>query len=244
MIESVKDLVSCKWCNQILAEPVLLPCGETICAKHQLSLADSLKCKICEQDHNLKSTDQLITNKLAQELLDLRIKDLEFGKVHVQAANNLKELRESINQYEQFRKDPHEVIFAFFDEIRSRVDLTRENLIQKINECSEGLIIELDQHAKECKLSLAILNTKIFDEKLTIIKSDLSKWEKSVRNLVIDEDLWSMITKQSDEYLNGMENMASMHREAIFLGRANRIEIESKFSDVLGIFGEHVGFEK
>ncbi len=64
MLEIVKKLMSCKWCNEFLIDPVFLPCGETICAKHEpyfkYSIEENSKeesndgysnqiCKLCDE---------------------------------------------------------------------------------------------------------------------------------------------------------------------------------------------------
>jgi hypothetical protein len=82
--------------------------------------------------------------------------------------------------------------------------LTREDFIQNlIVKCSDELLKELDSYEEECKLNLPnnlnLINS--FSNEISLMKTELSKWETEIKHLVIDDDLWKNIQMQSEIYL-------------------------------------------
>jgi hypothetical protein len=127
------------------------------------------------------------------------------------------------------------------------VDLTREELIHKlVVKCSDELIQELNEYEKECELNLPnyfdLMNS--FENDLAIMKTNLTKWETEIKHLVVDDNLWKSIQKQSELNLARLKVKYKEVENRMILGESNKAEIESKFSNVLERFGCILGFSR
>lgn len=74
-LSMIVELLKCKICNNVLNDPVLIPCGESICASHIRCSEHKIKvssniCKICERVH-LVPKDGYQRNKTLDKILDL-----------------------------------------------------------------------------------------------------------------------------------------------------------------------------
>ena len=70
----IKQVLSCKKCNQLLDEPKILPCGETICSKCQSMLqideTNHFDCIICSNKHTIMPKIGLPINKMIISLFE------------------------------------------------------------------------------------------------------------------------------------------------------------------------------
>ncbi len=59
----------------------------------------------------------------------------------------------------------------------------REEIIQKVNECSQKILSDIDSYEKDFKLNLSRLDSKLKSNEtlnLLAIKADLTEWSKKV----------------------------------------------------------------
>ncbi len=241
MNESVKKIITCKWCNEALKSPVFLPCGETICSKHEdaFKLSSPLKCRCCGDSHKLSYNEHFPVNKMAQDLLENKFNELNFGNDFKAAQEKFKQLQELADEYQVLRKNSDGFVAEFFGSLRNRVHLVREDLISKIHECSGKLIAQLDSYERDCENKMTGLD--LSDEGFAQIKTDLSRWERELGYLKTDRSLWCSIKNESVEHVKSLKKMRS-NLESQLVGR--KLEIEASFSDVFNLFGKHVGFKR
>jgi hypothetical protein len=230
MNESIKQLITCKWCHSILDEPILLPCNETVCGKHTSKIRNS-KCRFCDTVHVLNESENCPPNKVIQDLFKLRIKELDFGPNHKKASERITELNNFLNDYDNLKKDPNEYISAHYSKKRNNIDLAREKLIFKINQISESLISETNLQEKECKANLSKCNLSSFSNDLTNIKAEISKWEQEVKYLVVNDHLWTSITTNCSMHLEQLKR-SRMEFEEKLLGSSCELKTESDLSNV------------
>jgi hypothetical protein len=229
MNESIKRIITCKWCNCIVDEPVFLPCSETVCKKHSIEIGNKT-CKFCDRIHELKELDVFPANKAVQDLLELRIMELNFGPNHKNAYDRVNELNSFINDYNSLNEHPDEHVFEHFSKQRNIIDLAREKLIFEINQTSDRLISEIDSQEKECKAKMSKCNIFSITDDLTKIKADLSKWEKDVRYLVVNDNLWTSISKNCSMHLEALNTSRSAVEEKVF-GNFKKLKSEKDVSD-------------
>ena len=86
---SAVDIVTCNICKKYLKNPVLLPCGETICNQHvDLKKSENAenysvyKCQICKENHYAYD-EAFSSNKIAINLLIFCIFCISFIKSSV-----------------------------------------------------------------------------------------------------------------------------------------------------------------
>jgi hypothetical protein len=178
----------------------------------------------------LKEAEQFLANKAFQDLLKLKIKELDFGPNHKKASELVKELTFVINDYINMKEQPEEYICEHFSKQRNNIDLAREKLILEINQLSDKLILDIDSQEKECKAKILKSHLPNTGDDLASIKSDLSKWEQDVRYLVVDENLWTSIKIKCNQHVEQL-NQSRLEFGEILLGKPCELKTESYFSD-------------
>ena len=68
--DRMKRLIICKLCHETLEDPIILPCGKTICSKHLIDETNSFKCDLCDNLHD-KTVDKFPVNQTVNELLQI-----------------------------------------------------------------------------------------------------------------------------------------------------------------------------
>jgi hypothetical protein len=229
MNETIKRIINCKWCNCIVDEPVFLPCSETVCKKHSIEISNNA-CKFCDKVHELKESELFPANIAVRELLEMKIKELNFGFNHKNASDRVHELDTFMNDYKSLNEHPEEYVFEHFSKQRRSIDLARENLILEINQTSDRWISEVNVQEKECKAKMVKCNIFSISDDLTSIKADLSKWELDVKYLVVNQNLWISISNKCSKYLETLNKSRSAIEEKAF-GNFKKLKSEKDISD-------------
>ena len=152
----------CKYnnCKKYLKEPIILPCGRSICREHVDNLSKNksesfLKCNLCDQIH--KKTDDFQLNVTLKELLEegthLDEKQIEMRQLYDNFELTLKEL-------DRIKRDPNNYLFDYVNEQKRKVELQREELKLQIDKIAEDLIKKIDDLN-------ASLNSKIIDDPIS-----------------------------------------------------------------------------
>ena len=80
MLKKIESISTCKVCKKYYNEPVVLPCGNTICNKHIIdsSTSDGLrlfvikyKCKFCQLTHYDHQLTGFTKNIIVEDLIKL-----------------------------------------------------------------------------------------------------------------------------------------------------------------------------
>ena len=64
-IDKIKGLFDCDICNNLLVDPISLPCGKNVCNQHleHFVLEKSFVCESCNGKHHVPGEDHFIVNK-------------------------------------------------------------------------------------------------------------------------------------------------------------------------------------
>jgi hypothetical protein len=244
MLDTVQKIINCKFCKAVVKRPVFLPCGETICARHERRFKNAFtaKCKLCKKQHRLAKNQHFPASKVTKRFLKAGINKLEFGEDHKIARELLNELKQLKNDYKNTRNSMGDKIFDRFQEMRRKVDLIREELLQKVTECSEKIIADIDSYESECKANLAELNAKLESKKafdLAKIKKDLRTWKQKMKNLYYDEGLCKEINENGKQSLERLKNELKQLKNEMFLGEERKNQFEMKYSNLMDTFCQH-----
>lgn len=242
MVDTVNSVIVCKWCRQILVKPILLPCGETICWSHQDHFRQDPTCAVCGSQHKLPRR-LFPPNKAMEILLEADIGRLDFGSSHRDACDNVKELRDQMNEYETRRDDPFGYIQSYFASLKADIESTRDNLVSQINQCSERLLDEIGEYELRCRESYERRKRKNGggnddDRVINRIRIDLNDWECKIRRLILDEQLWRNINDKSDGYLQQIDEQ----KYDLLLGRSNLTEFQTRYLNLFDLFSQDIGF--
>jgi hypothetical protein len=247
MLSVITNLITCKLCKEIFDRPVILPCGDTICSKHEelYKQADTSKCELCARVHKLNESEHFPANKVAQSLIANEINKLDFGEDHKKARELINELNELKSNYDNTKNSVEDLIFEKFHEMRRKVDLIREEIIQKVNDCSDKILSDIKTYEKECKANLSELDKKLAANEaldLTKIKNDLNEWDKKIRKLFYDEELCKEVQNKNSEYSEKLKNGIKQLKNEIFLGEKKKFDFETKYANIFDVFCKNVGF--
>jgi hypothetical protein len=199
----------------MIKKPVLLPCGETVCAEHEELFRNrkTTKCQFCDKEHFLAESEHFLTNKAVEGFLAVEISRLDFGENYKNTANLLGQLNGLTNILDKMKKNPENSVFEKFQEMRRKVDLIREQVIQRVNDCSEKIIADINSYESECVLNLSKLNSKLELDKafdLSGMKAYVREWEKQMNKLYNNEALCKEI---SEKRLEHVKSLAKIHKE-------------------------------
>ena len=76
-IEKFKQLFKCKVCLNLLEDPVLLPCEETVCRAHSENIC-AKSCSFCDQEHPMPENG-FTPNKMVREMIELEVNKISLS---------------------------------------------------------------------------------------------------------------------------------------------------------------------
>jgi hypothetical protein len=172
-------------------------------------------------------------------LLTTEISKLEFGENHKQACELLEKLSHAYLNYHKIRNNPEEFLSEKFEAMRRKVDLIREQIIQKVHDCSEKNMSDINTYEERCKLNLRDLDSKLKSNRafeLSGIKAKLSDWETRMHKLYYDKDLCTEINDKSEEYSKSLKNSLKDLKNELFLGQEKKLQFETKYCNIFDTF--------
>jgi len=137
-LEKISDIFNCKICKDVLVDPILLPCGETICKAHTDEISKD-KCMFCSEIHKTPKNG-FLENKIVKNQLNLKVNRISLNFSQFNDYNKIiQDLNKNLKEIESIRTDPENYISEYFGELTRQVDLRRETLIEDIHKYSERL---------------------------------------------------------------------------------------------------------
>ncbi|RNA10289.1 hypothetical protein BpHYR1_054033, partial [Brachionus plicatilis] len=121
---AIKACFNCKICDNVFIEPVILPCGNSICQSH-VTFEEIFTCQICSLEHPIPK-EGFIANKLIKDLITTKIHDNLSEKNNQQILNSFSLLENTIQEIEHLEKNPDDFITDFFAKLIHKIDLKRE----------------------------------------------------------------------------------------------------------------------
>jgi len=179
----INALFNCKLCQGVLVNPIILPCGETVCKAHrdQISMG---KCIFCSEVHKAPQYG-FPSNKIVKNLLEKRVNNINLNFSQFNDYNQIiQHLNKNLKEIELFRKDPDNFIAEYFAELTRQVDLRRETLIEDIHKYSDELIQKIERIKQEC-VAKSKEASKITDE-LDTIKAKMNELNLMFNSLEIE----------------------------------------------------------
>jgi len=203
-LEKVNALFNCNLCKGVLVDPILLPCGETVCKAHTDEISNG-KCVFCSEMH-ISPLNGFPSNKIVKNQLDLEVNKINLNLSQFKDYHKLlQDLNKNLNEIETIQKDPDNYIYEYFAELTRQVDLRREIMIRDINEYSDKLIQKIEKLRKEC-MANSKEATQITQD-LSTIRAKLNELNSMFNSLEIDDKKLEeiMSKKKSNELKDLME---------------------------------------
>jgi hypothetical protein len=143
-----------------LEEPISLPCQKIVCLKHVDEEKDSnsiFKCCFCNKGHQIDMR-KLCANEKIKKLIEKRnkyvnIDSVDFGENNSLGRESCTLFNEVLRKAKILLNDPAYYVHEYFSQLKNKIDLTKEQYIEMIEEKYDLIIQEVIQLENECKLN-------------------------------------------------------------------------------------------
>jgi len=222
-----------------LVDPITLPCGYSVCKRHLDELLvnapkemNKFECELCKEKHCIPEKGFAI-NRRIQNGLDIDLNSLKLNTVYDRCKKEVTDANNKIQEIEILEKDPENYIFEYFEELKRQVDLRREELKLKLDNCSDDIIKSIES-AKENCLKL-FKESKRLDTEIEKSKEELTKLIDRFDTFDFNEFKF-LTAKHSLSIINGgLTRKLSEYKDTIIGGKAYTFEFND--IDINGLFG-------
>ena len=158
----LKSQLTCSYCSRIFRDPILLPCGDSICRDHlkdrDVVKANRIKCKKCNDEFQIKDNEFNTNNDLktlveSQSYLSEEELDLKKG-----LEDSMQKFFHFYDEFNQNKSILESNVYDHFQEMRFQIDEHRERLKVRIDDIALAMI---DDTKKYEALYLKNLNERI-----------------------------------------------------------------------------------
>lgn len=145
---SIKTDLMCKICNQVLEDPIFLPCFcASICNIHigYLKSIREFKCEICKEKINIP-LEGFKSNKPFKNFIEKNghLSD-EEKRAKINLETLLNEVKEFLNEIDDKSREIEAFNFDQFTNIKRDIDRRRETLKMKIDEMASDLLEKVEK---------------------------------------------------------------------------------------------------
>ena len=217
---NINSELTCKYCNTIFNEPIMLACGENICKHHLEELisnksSKTFTCPLCNEEN--ATNQQFVVNKIIQRLIKI---ELHAFKLDPKYVNMLNSLKVEIEKLAAILNDPKNYIYEEISKLKRQVDLDRENLKIQIDEQADNFIQQLESYEKRFKAEYkANVNLQYFNG---LVESSRKKMIEYEQCLI----MFSTESHEREAKYNDCESLVNALQPSL-------IEIQNKlFSDL------------
>jgi hypothetical protein len=202
-----KELCICdlKECKLYLENPIVLPCGSTICKEHVENHEDTYYCTLCDKAHVIPENGFPI-NEMVIKYNEIRIQLNETEKITIDSYGKLERKIQ-----EQIGLNSENLIYEYFSNLRNQVDLHREQMIEEIHKRSEEILKQLKELEERCKMNAAKVekinsyqfkNTDMNEYKIQLRQPDLKQFDLN--------KLYSDINDKIDDIQDDINNFTNV----------------------------------
>lgn len=214
-VDIENEPLQCSICLNTLKNPVLIPCGHSICNYHQVN-EQLINCRLCNQNHEVPPTG-FIRNKCLESLIQRDIESTLKGKEYTSAMNVFGSFKDIYEEFKRAKSDPKLMIHEEISAMKTKIDLQREELKFKIDQEALELIRKLDEYEIDC-LAKIEQNDQI-DEKLTVWKNELTRMRRQLAQFERDDEKFKDISKVSSECCLDATKKYKQYIDKLFLGQ-------------------------
>ena len=219
------DSIKCKSCARILKQPVILPCGHSICKRHEIekSLNKKIECIKCNKSFEIP-VDGFAPNRDLESLLEREINELDLGDEYNWYFLKFTQFEQFLEHFSRVINDPELKIHSVLSELKNNIDLRREEIKQKIDIQSLKMIKKIDEFEIQCKSS--IKSSCDLDQKLESWTNDITLCKQSLNSFKRDTNKWKSAFDASISTIKDLQIEYLKFNDGLFLNRLN--ELKSK----------------
>jgi hypothetical protein len=222
-MDKIKETLTCKVCNNILKQPVFLPCHKTLCQTH-INVNESLfDCFFCHEQHIIP-VEGFKPNEMARNLISSNTHLSEHERsLKAKITDSLENLQ---RMYDSFmNKEPHlkALNFEHFTQIRDDINAQRDALKRDIDIMADTMLKQTELFEFTCKekLKLVKLDTLTLNkDRFRRIADELEdEFQKASLNMLAIENLNDEIRQKSEhiaDKLNDYNEISERISESSF----------------------------
>ena len=208
-------------CELILENPVTLLCGNTLCREHLNEFHTKFNCYFCHKQHSVPDDGYFVN-----ESIELKIENYyQSDSLRKEAKELFNKLNDIIYDYEKI--NPDSFIFDYIGEIRIRLDLHRDEMIEEVNQKSEEMIKQIKDKEQICKSN---------SSKIKKINLERLKQDHNYLSSKIEEFYSSGISRSKKKEQNDL--LSQINKKIV------EIQIETKKYKRDSLMNEVIYFEK
>lgn len=215
-MNKIKSIIKCPNCFNIFTDPVVLPCGHSLCQDHINTEDEQVVCLMCKRSHRNTS---FAVNQALIDLIAAQVDSINFGFVHNDAKKACIQLEDGLAEVDQVLNDSSMLIHQFIAELKNKVELKSEQLKLFIDEETQKLVDDLDGYENECKENL---NTNSFLSSLNEFKESrdttqeaLTKWLCCLDQLNYDEAQCKVIKSNCEKMHNELKQKLDAFKQTV-----------------------------
>ena len=161
-------------CKLYLDNPVILPCGFTICQEHIVRQnEDEFECKICNEHHKVPSNGFPLNHKLLNIIESREM----FTQIHKQTIESYLKLESYIKEHSTVNFE--KLINEYFLDCEKKIESHRKKLVDEINQRSNNFLNQLNEKKIDI---ISNLNRHFnYDFKNEPNLNEISFWKKQMR---------------------------------------------------------------
>ena len=149
-VDKIKNFFDCDLCHELLVDPISIQCGSNVCKGHLDKLLknvskdkSSFQFEICKEEHFIPSSDFKV-NKMVQNGLEIQFNTLKLTPIFDECKAVIKTVHEKVAKIEMLEKNSEVYIYDYFEDIKRKVDIRREDLKMKIDKYSDEVIQSIE----------------------------------------------------------------------------------------------------
>lgn len=239
MSKLISSIFDCNLCNNLLVQPVTVPCGTNLCKRHLENLvakspkeATSYKCEICKDEHQIPAQGFNVNMQLASVL------ELKLSSILYNFSRKINETQDNMAKVESFDIDSDKTIYEFFTDLKGQVAMRRRNLIEQIEKDSWNIIQSINNTQID-----AMKRSREANKVLTNIlkpKYELGELISSLDAKEIDEKEFKKLTTNLN-YINDQFVYRIKEKNAFLIRNTkNKYAFEFDEKPISDIFGKYI----
>jgi hypothetical protein len=153
--QDINELLTCPACRARFEDPVILPCGDSICLNCEILIREEsnyyqhYRCPVCKMTHKNLIMSQLPRNKLIENLLKLKAGEVHRNKSVKDLLMNLKELQLKIDLFNLSNQlHPLEELKSNCDLVKNQISLQSDKAKNRIEYLCKELQRKVDAFEK------------------------------------------------------------------------------------------------
>lgn len=198
-MESISRFTECMWCHSQLCDPVILPCGDSICQKHTKDLEKvEWKCCLCDGEHKLDEGERFPVNNVVLALLTSNLSRLDFGQSFREAKESVEAVDAKYKEMMMAVRDPQEYVCSLVRKYKAQLDLGREEMNKIVDDAYQEMDQNIMDFKQTAEQNLETHATKM-NELTESMGAKIKEWKDMLTELVVNEPLWKQISLDVEE---------------------------------------------